>query len=86
LERAGDGGECARTAGRTGITLVWRKAPGAWSRRYKPICETCSLKGDGTVDVQETRENNGTVVGILILIAVIVLITFMFLLWQANTL
>lgn len=37
------------------------------------------------MDAQEAKENNGTVVGILILIAVIVLIIFMFLLWQANT-
>lgn len=38
------------------------------------------------MEAHESRENNSTVVGVLILIAVIVLITFMFLLWRANTL
>lgn len=36
------------------------------------------------METQETKGNNGTVVSVLILIAVIVLITFMFLLWRAN--
>lgn len=41
-------------------------------------------KGGGAMETQETKGNNGTVVSVLILIAVIVLITFMFLLWRAN--
>lgn len=66
------------------IRLAWHNDPAPQASDVNPPVKPD--EGDGTVDVQETKENNSTVVGILILIAVIVLITFMFLLWQANTL
>lgn len=38
------------------------------------------------MDVREVKDNNSSIVGLLVLIAFIVLVAFMFIVWQANNL
>lgn len=45
-----------------------------------------SEQGGRVMESNEVKGNNGAIVGILILIALIVLIFFMFMLWRSNTL